>query len=80
MKTALEWLNEVGESAGQDMFCGDPKKPGSRTETTIRRIQVDALLRAADIVNEARFEGVGDLRSIVSMIKAEAEELERHEI
>lgn len=44
MKTALEWLNAVGEAAGQDMFCNTGnEKPGSRTEEIIKLIQQDAL-------------------------------------
>lgn len=42
MKTAEEWLNAVGEAAELDMFCGDPHKPGSRTEEIIKSIQADA--------------------------------------
>lgn len=42
MKTAEEWLNEVGEAVGQDMFCGNPNLPGSRSENIIKQIQLDA--------------------------------------
>jgi hypothetical protein len=44
MKTAEEWINEVGEAAGQDMFVPikEGEKPGSRTENIIKQIQLDA--------------------------------------
>lgn len=42
MRTHLEWINTVGEAVGQDMFCGDPHKPGSRTEDVIKAIQTDS--------------------------------------
>lgn len=47
MRTPEEWLNEVGEAVGQDMFCGDDvRKPRSRTLTIIKAIQDDASPKA----------------------------------
>ena len=77
MRTALEWINEVGESAGQDMFCGPPKIPGSRTEKTIRRIQVDALAHAGEIcLRVAESLTKHDATDCARAILAEAEKLE----
>lgn len=41
MKPAIEWLNEVGETAGLAMFSGK-NPPGIELEELIARIQTDA--------------------------------------
>lgn len=73
MRTALEWLNEIGECVGQDMFCGNPQKPGSRSEDCIKAIQLDAwkqgMTDAAAIVNGMRGSGESDLRCVRSNIE-----------
>ena len=59
MKTALEWLNAVGEAAAMDMFVsntGAGSVPGSLTEEVIKQIQQDAwqqgMLDAAEIAGK----------------------------
>lgn len=41
MKKAIDWLQEVGEVVGQDMFIPS-NPPGHRVETLIEKIQKDA--------------------------------------
>lgn len=73
MKSAKEWLNEVGETVMLSAFAGG-KPPGKEVEHLIHRIQADALMEAANIVDEARGEEF-DLRSIRDSIKFKAQEL-----
>jgi hypothetical protein len=64
MKSALEWLNEVGETVANDCFSPDAGVPGRDTELLIGRIQSDAytagrvagLREAARIVNSKHSE------------------------
>lgn len=42
MKSALEWLNEVGETVANDCFSPDSGVPGRDSELLIARIQTDA--------------------------------------
>ncbi len=48
MKQAIEWLNEVGETAMLSAFVG-ANPPGIEVERLIQRIQSDALREAAEI-------------------------------
>lgn len=61
MKTAKQWDHELWNILEPDMGS-------AQTESLIRDIQVDALKQAADIVNQARFSGSADLRSMISEI------------
>jgi len=60
MKSAEEWSKE------------DPAGTCGGSVEFIRRIQHDALMRAVELVNEARQEGETDLRSLREWIRSAA--------
>lgn len=74
IKPASEWLNEVGEAVGNDMFCGEPHQPGHRTEAIIKRIQASALATAADICTRLHYSS--DNTDCAKAILKEADKLE----
>lgn len=73
MKTAEEWLTEVGEAVMFSAFVGG-KPPGNEVENVIRKIQSNALCHAAVICIKKHCNADGE--DCAKAILAEADKLD----